>query len=416
MALTDQLLAWYRNNGTDTSGNGNNLSGTVTQGTGFNGAANAAMVFSGSGVLQRTAIFSTTNWSIAFWYKVAAGAYNIVFVSQLNDDFITRVPFTSGGNDTGGTDGLNTEAGVRDLGGFTGATTGTGVTANTWFHFAATYDGTTALLYKNGTQVATATVSLPAISSSFPNAFKIGQGDGTAPAAPYAQWVGCWSRALSGSEVSSLYNGGTGFDPTAVSPPVNTVAPAVTPSPATVGQACTCTTGTWTGSPTSYSYQWKLDGSNVGTDSSSYTPVAAGTLTCTVTASNAGGAGTPAVSNSVTVSSGGTAPFNTVAPSVTPSTGIPATSFAFNAGTWTGTDGYPITYTWTYRKRGAAAWLTLSTSQNPTIAGTVFGTQGTYDTQVTARNDFGSTTVNGPSVTLGETRTGVVNPMGFFGL
>lgn len=84
--------------------------------------------------------------------------------------------------------------------------------------------------------------------------------------------------------------------------PVNTVAPAVTPSPATVGQACSCTTGTWTGSPTSYSYQWKLDGSNVGTDSSSYTPVAAGTLTCTVTASNAGGAGTPAVSNSVTVS------------------------------------------------------------------------------------------------------------------
>lgn len=84
--------------------------------------------------------------------------------------------------------------------------------------------------------------------------------------------------------------------------PVNTVAPAVTPSPATVGQACSCTTGTWTGSPTSYSYQWKLDGGNVGTNGSSYTPVAAGTLTCTVTASNAGGAGTPAVSNSVTVS------------------------------------------------------------------------------------------------------------------
>lgn len=44
-----------------------------------------------------------------------------------------------------------------------------------------------------------------------------------------------------------------------------------------------------------------MNGSNVGTNSNTYTPVAAGTLTCTVTASNAGGPGTPAVSNSVTV-------------------------------------------------------------------------------------------------------------------
>ena len=105
----------------------------------------------------------------------------------------------------------------------------------------------------------------------------------------------------SGGTVTSGGNSFTHSNFTAVTP-YNTVAPAVTPSPATVGQACSCTTGTWTGSPTSYSYQWKLDGGNVGTNGSSYTPVAAGTLTCTVTASNAGGAGTPAVSNSVTVS------------------------------------------------------------------------------------------------------------------
>jgi len=109
-----------------------------------------------------------------------------------------------------------------------------------------------------------------------------------------------------GTGVVTLSNGKTiTYSGIVIPVPVNTVAPAVTPSPATVGQACSCTTGTWTGSPTSYSYQWKLDGSNVGTNSSSYTPVAAGTLTCTVTPSNAGGAGTPAVSNSVTVVAGG---------------------------------------------------------------------------------------------------------------
>lgn len=90
------------------------------------------------------------------------------------------------------------------------------------------------------------------------------------------------------------------YTPAAV--PTNSVAPSCSPSSGTAGiTAFSCTTGTWTNSPTSYSYQWKLNGSNVGTNSNTYTPVASGALTCTVTASNAGGPGTPAVSNSVTV-------------------------------------------------------------------------------------------------------------------
>lgn len=72
--------------------------------------------------------------------------------------------------------------------------------------------------------------------------------------------------------------------------PVNTVAPAVTGSNI-VGQLLTCSTGTWTNSP-SYTYQWKRNGVNISSaTNSTYTLVQAdagntANITCTVTATN----------------------------------------------------------------------------------------------------------------------------------
>ena len=52
-----------------------------------------------------------------------------------------------------------------------------------------------------------------------------------------------------------------------------------------------CNTGSWTGSPTSYAYQWQVDGVNAGINNPSYTIVTPDdvgkTATCVVTASNA---------------------------------------------------------------------------------------------------------------------------------
>lgn len=101
-----------------------------------------------------------------------------------------------------------------------------------------------------------------------------------------------------------------------VSPPVNTVAPSVTPSSGTAGSTTfSSTAGTWTNSPTSYSYQWRfLDGTSwlaiSGATSSTYTPPSnyvtlyGSSLRCYVTATNSGGSNT-ANSNTVTVSAGG---------------------------------------------------------------------------------------------------------------
>lgn len=76
--------------------------------------------------------------------------------------------------------------------------------------------------------------------------------------------------------------------------PVNTVLPAITGSPV-VGATLTCSQGTWSNSPTSYAFQWKSGGANVGLNQATYSPIgsdAGNTITCAVTATNANGSAT----------------------------------------------------------------------------------------------------------------------------
>lgn len=72
--------------------------------------------------------------------------------------------------------------------------------------------------------------------------------------------------------------------------PVNSVLPAVTGTP-TLGQTLSCSTGTWTKSP-SFTYQWRRDGSAIAGATASTRVLAAGDvgakMSCTVTAANAG--------------------------------------------------------------------------------------------------------------------------------
>lgn len=84
-------------------------------------------------------------------------------------------------------------------------------------------------------------------------------------------------------------------------------APAVTEAPTVidtpfvyqVGTLLTCTMGNWNNVPTSYEYQWQTGGNVIGTNQAQYTvtPEMVGyAVTCSVTATNAGGAGI-AISN-----------------------------------------------------------------------------------------------------------------------
>jgi hypothetical protein len=183
--------------------------------------------------------------------------------------------------------------------------------------------------------------------------------------------------------------------------PVNTGVPTISGT-AQVGQLLTGTVGSWTGTgPISYAQQWqRCSGTNcstiAGATALTYTPVTADvglTLRLQVTASNSGGASTPATSAAT--------PAVTAAPITVPvNTSVPAVLGRGNVrvgrlltgtvGSWTGTG--PISY--------SQQWLRCSGASCTAIAGAtaLSYTPVTADVgltlrlQVTAANSAGAGT------------------------
>ena len=138
--------------------------------------------------------------------------------------------------------------------------------------------------------------------------------------------------------------------------PSNTALPAITGA-AVVGQTLTTSDGTWTESPTSFTYEWlrcpasggAADGSDcasIGVTANSYT-VAGGdvgfTLRSRVTAQNGDGQGKAAsAATAVVVAKAG--PPNTAPPTISGTTTVGSTLTA-SPGTWTGS-GITFTYQW----------------------------------------------------------------------
>lgn len=179
-------------------------------------------------------------------------------------------------------------------------------------------------------------------------------------------------------------------------PPVNSVLPAISGS-TSVGSALTCSNGTWTNSPSSYTFQWTRDGTNIsGATSSGYTIVTADqshTLACVVTATNVAGSAS-ATATGVPIPA---SPVNTVLPAITGSTSV-GSVLTCSQGTWTGT---PTSYGYQWRNDGTA--LSGATASTYTIQSTDQG--HTLTCTVTASNAQGSTpaTSSGiaiPAVTL----------------
>ncbi len=81
-------------------------------------------------------------------------------------------------------------------------------TAN-WHHFVVTFDGSTILGYVDGVQRTTEANS--GTQSIGGTAMSVGATGGTLHTSAYMDEIGVWSRALSGAEVTSLYNSGAGL-------------------------------------------------------------------------------------------------------------------------------------------------------------------------------------------------------------
>lgn len=178
--------------------------------------------------------------------------------------------------------------------------------------------------------------------------------------------------------------------------PINTGLPAISGT-VQQGRALSSSTGTWTNSPLSYSYQWQqcdLSGlacSNIaGATASGYVPTAADvghTLRVTVTATNGGGhaSATSEPSAPVLVA----APFNQTAPTISGIAQQGAT-LAAGVGTWTNS---PTVYSYQWWRCDSSGANCVSVS-GAGLAYYVLGSADVGDTMrvtVTATNAAGST-------------------------
>ncbi|MCW3103576.1 MAG: hypothetical protein JWO09_2016 [Bacteroidetes bacterium] len=139
---------------------------------------------------------------------------------------------------------------------------------------------------------------------------------------------------------------------------------------------CSGATATFTATPTNGgtapTYQWQVNGSNVGTNSPTYTTTTLTSgqiVTCIMTSNLAGVTGSPATSNSITM---------TVNP--TPATPAPTSNSPVCTGTTINLSTAAVagaTYSWT----GPSAFT--SSVQNPTRTGATAAMAGTYSVTVT---------------------------------
>jgi hypothetical protein len=188
-------------------------------------------------------------------------------------------------------------------------------------------------------------------------------------------------------------------EPEPVSPPTNTVMPAVEGA-TTRGDTLTATSGTWTGNPTSYAYQWRHCNSSgksctniSGAAASTYT-LAQGdvgdTMRVMVTATNEGGSSSMRSPTTAKVTAPApAAPTNTTLPVISGTT-TEGQQLSATAGIWTGSPT-STAYQWQDCDSAGAncADIAGASSSSYTLTGGDVGS--TIRVVVTASNEGGST-------------------------
>ena len=128
------------------------------------------------------------------------------------------------------------------------------ISTGTWYHVASTWDGTTRKLFVNGVLKRSDT---PGANDATAANFHIGKTCCSEFFNGLIDDVAIYTRALSAEEVAELAN-------SSISTPTNSAVPSVS-GIARTGETLDASTGSWTGSPSSYTYQWKRANTADGT-------------------------------------------------------------------------------------------------------------------------------------------------------
>lgn len=213
MALITNIAAYYEfNNGaiiTDSAG-----SFTLTNSNGVNGTASGIIGFGADfGASNTNKAFTQTGFTFNAYPITIAGWFNPAVVN--NDGNIFSLAKLAGpdyyqfklrASDSHIVFRSNNATQAADV--------DTGITATTsaWFQYAVVINSTVSVdLYVNGSNTNTAAAIFIAAGL---NNLSIGALGRTTPLQFYSglqDEIGYWTRALSGSEVSQLYNGGVGL-------------------------------------------------------------------------------------------------------------------------------------------------------------------------------------------------------------
>lgn len=208
MALTDNIVAYYKldessGNAADSVGSNTLTNSSVTYAS---AKINNGAVFNGSAKYDSvTGTFPASgNFSMSFWYYgnaasgLIAGDWTIakrnIFVNMTSNSIALYR----------GDGGTNQSA---------APTTSTTIANNTWTHVVFTQSGTTGTVYLNGVSNATSNLTYTG-GASTTNTVNFGYYNNGAPSAYITATldeIGIWSRELTSTEVTSLYNSGAGL-------------------------------------------------------------------------------------------------------------------------------------------------------------------------------------------------------------
>ncbi|TXG77120.1 LamG domain-containing protein [Candidatus Dojkabacteria bacterium] len=212
MAITDNILAYWKldgnsndsvasYNGTDTSITYSSGNGKIIQGAGFNGST--------SKIELSTTAFGTVNtFSISMWINVTSpGTRQGVFCKTDGASTATTVFNIEVGNTANKiTFSVSNGATANSV------TSTASISSSTWTHVVCTCDGTDQKIYINGSLDSTTAYAGGAINN-ITKATTIGQfgSFGSLPYTGAIDEVGYWDRAINSTEVSQIYNSGTGI-------------------------------------------------------------------------------------------------------------------------------------------------------------------------------------------------------------
>jgi hypothetical protein len=182
------------------------------------------------------------------------------------------------------------------------------------------------------------------------------------------------------------------------SPPSNTAVPTISGTAIEANQLST-TNGTWTNSPTSYTYKWQrcdTSGNNCadisGATASTYTLATADvthTVRSVVTAVNAGGQASANSAVSAVVAADATPPSNTVLPTISGTAAVGGTLTA-SPGSWTGSPSF--TYQWKRCDAAGANCTSISGANNQNYTPVQADADVKLKVTVTGTNGAGSDT------------------------